>query len=262
MRRVRRRTAVQARAARADTPQRPLGLLPIPASRRSVNSEHAHCHVCRNPVRRDWLRCLHCDAPAARPLGRTLVHAAVLAFATTVATVGVMRGESLWRYVNGEPVRLVSEAVAATAAAASESGPATAMPRTRAPIARPGAGTRIERLAADLTPSGTRATVPLATVAGSASPTTAGQSRCFATGAPNVDSTSRRWCGRSRPARPSRHSTASSRSSTRPSRAIRRCGPGSRAVRQLEARRAQLAQRATPHATRGARAGLEPVPVR
>jgi hypothetical protein len=227
-----------------------------------VNSEHAHCHVCRNPVRRDWLRCLHCDAPAARPLGRTLVHAAVLAFATTVATVGVMRGESLWRYVNGEPVRLVSEAVAATAAAASESGPATVMPRTRARIARPGAGTRIERLAADLTPSRTRATVPLATVAGSASPTTAGQSRCFATGRAErrLDEPALVRTIAACTTIEALDSLESQLHATFPSDPALR--PGSRAVRQLEARRAQLAQRATPNATRGARAGLEPVPVR
>ena len=229
-----------------------------PASHRPVNSEHAHCHACRNLVRHDWLRCLHCGAPSpvARPLGRTLLHASLLAFATTVSTFGAVNGSAIWRYLNGEPARLVGEVMTATAAAAG--GAAGPTPSARVPVQLPGPGgaARAARLASGLTPSVALATVPLATVAEPASPSAAGTARCVAAGRAERrldDSTLRRTIAActSIEALDSLESQLHAAFPSDP--ALRR---GARAVQQLEARRAQLAVRAAATATRGADGGV------
>ena len=225
-----------------------------------MNSEHAHCHACRNLVRRDWLRCLHCGAPGpvARPLGRTLLHASLLAFATTVSTFGAVNGSAIWRYLNAEPARLVGEVVAATAAAAGGAAGATPAARALVPIPDPGAAAHVARLTSGLTPTGSLATMPLATVAAPASPSPDVAARCVAAGRAErrlEDSTLRQTIAACTTiaALDSLESQLHAAFPSDP--ALRR---GARAVQQLEARRAQLAVRLAAAAARGADATRDP----
>ena len=147
-----------------------------------MNGQHANCRSCHNPVRRDWLRCLHCGipSPVTRPIGGTLLQAAFLAFATTIATLGAVNTEAIWRFLDRGPLRVVGEAVAATSAGtAPRLAPA---PRARAVQSEGASPVRVAQLASRLVSPGQLSTVPLATVAEHGSPTTGHPARCLATG--------------------------------------------------------------------------------
>lgn len=117
-----------------------------------------------------------------RPIAGTLVQAAFLAFATTIATVGAVNARAVWSFLDQGPWQRVSDAVAATAASAATG--------RRSAATRPASGSRAEaaspvhvaRLASRVASPRQLPTVPLATVAEQKSLTVVARPRCLASG--------------------------------------------------------------------------------
>jgi hypothetical protein len=149
-----------------------------------VNGQHANCRSCHNLVRRDWLRCLHCGipSPVARPIGGTLLQAAFLAFATTIATAGAVHAQAIWHFVEQGSLRLVSDAVTTTAASANTASSAAPARLASGPSAAAASPVRVAQLASRVASPGQLPTVPLATVAERGSSKTALPARCLASG--------------------------------------------------------------------------------
>lgn len=186
----------------------------------------------------------------------TLLQAAFLAFSTTIATVGAVNVEVIWRYLDRGRIRLVSEAVAATESAGT--APA-ATPGWRSEPASP---VRVGALASGLTPRGRVATVPLATVAERRPSTAAPAARCVASGRAERrldDSTLVQTIAAcaSIAALDSLEAQLHAAFPSDPS-----LQPGARALRRLEARRAQLALPGAPITARSADASGASAPMR
>lgn len=212
-----------------------------------MDGQHANCRSCHNLVRRDWLRCLHCGVPSpvTRPIGGTLLQAAFLAFATTLATAGGVHAQAIWRFIDQGRLFLVDEGV--SVAAVSPLGtPAqwTGDLRTEAP-----SPPSVARLASRMTSPGALPTVPLVTTAGQDSSAESASARCLASGDVGRrldDSALVRTIAACTSVAALDSLEAQLHAAFPSDPALQR---GARALRRLEARRAQLTSATVPSST-------------